>query len=124
VPASVSGARREDAEGDREVEATSFLGQIGWCEVDGDALLRVLVARLQERGAHAILALAHGRLGQADDRRLRDAAAQVHFDLDRRRLDAALRATVHGRKAHACDDERGRAGRERGFRWSARDQRA
>src|SRR3546814_2709392 len=62
------------------IEAATFLGQIGRCQVDGDAAIGKLQLRAVDRGAHAILALTHGRFGQADDRHPRQTASEVHLN--------------------------------------------
>lgn len=90
----------QDAQRDRQVKARAVLGQVGRCQVDRDAPLRHLELGAEQGRPHAVLGLAHRGLGQADDRHPRQAAGQMHLDLDRRRLHAALGAAVDEGDGH------------------------
>jgi hypothetical protein len=85
----------QDADGDGEIEAPAILRQIGRCEVHGDATGRKLVARIHEGGAHAFFAFFDLGGRQTDDGEGRQPCAEMHFDVDRRRSEAVLRATGH-----------------------------
>ena len=52
-------ARREDAEGDRQVEPPAALGQVRRRQVDGDAAVGEGELRALQCGAHAVLGFAH-----------------------------------------------------------------
>lgn len=56
-------ARRQYAERNRQIEAAGILGQIGRRKIDRDAARGKLELRVVERGAHAILGLAHLGIG-------------------------------------------------------------
>ena len=77
------------------VETAAFFWQIGGGEVDGDTPCRKFVTRVEQRRAHAVLAFLDRRLGQADDGKVRQAGGEVHFDGDRRGVDADLGAGVN-----------------------------
>ena len=64
----------------RQVEPRADLAQVGGREVDGDALLRELVARVRDRRPHALARLADRLVRQPDDREGRQAAADVGLD--------------------------------------------
>jgi len=75
----------EDAEGDRQVEATRFLGQVGRCEADRHALVvREFEAARLQGGADPLARLLDLGVGQADEREARQAVGEVHFDRHRR----------------------------------------
>jgi hypothetical protein len=82
----------EQPGGDREVERDAFLAYAGRRQVHGDAALGVLEARVAQRRADAVARLAHGTVGKADRRRLRQARRYVHLDVDDERVDSAERA--------------------------------
>ncbi|KPF64605.1 hypothetical protein IP69_18185 [Bosea sp. AAP35] len=87
--------RRHYGERDRQVVMAALLGQIGWGEVDGDALGRQRQARGDQRGADALLALAHRLVGQPDQNERDAAGRNLDLDIDGARLDALER--------HRCD---------------------
>ena len=60
-------AAQEDAQGDGQIERRGVLGHVGRGEVDDDAVLRPLKARIDDRPLDAMGAFLDGRLGQADD---------------------------------------------------------
>ncbi len=94
---------------------TPSLRQIRRRQVDGDAPVRHPQAAVDDRGAHAILALLHDGFGQADDREARQAAAEVDFDAHERRFHAVLRTAQYRRPSPSlasCSDARGCAARE------------
>jgi hypothetical protein len=106
----------QNADGDGQIEARAFLLQVGGREVDGDVRGRDLVAGVFDSGAHAVAALAHGGVGQADgveDFRLRDHAAIVHLDINEIGIDAvdsrAVSLEKHaGRIESECSRREGR----------------
>jgi len=73
--------------GDGEVEARTDLAQVRRCEVDGGAALREVEARVEDRRADALARLAHGTVGEADDREVRQPLPEVHLDGDAPRLE-------------------------------------
>ena len=78
----------EDAEGDRQVERRAGFAHVGRRQVDGDAVLGKLEARIADGAAHPVPALAHAGIGQADHREVRQAERHVDFDVDRTGFDA------------------------------------
>ena len=86
----------ENAERDRQVERRALLPEIGRREIDRDPVRRKREARVADGRAHALAALAHGRVGEPHRREGRQARRDVHFDADERRLH-----TDQGRREHA-----------------------
>ena len=74
--------RREEREGNGQVEMRAFLGQVGGRQVDGDPLGRQRDGQGLKRGAHPFAGFGHCLVGQADQgeggRPGRDGA--LHFD--------------------------------------------
>ena len=79
----------------------AILGQIRRRQIHRHAPARIIEARILDRDPHAIARLFHRGLRQADDRRPRQAAGQMHFDRNRRRRDAVLGAAVDDGEVHA-----------------------
>jgi site-specific DNA recombinase len=92
---SLGGEKRQR---DRQVEGDAFLPDARRCEVHRDPTLRVVEARVPERGADAIPRLAHGAVGEPDGRGLRQARRHVDLDVDEERIDAAKRPRPHARE--------------------------
>lgn len=80
--------RGDHAERDRQVEARSFLFDVGRREVDRRAPARPIVAAITDRGRDAILALFHRSVGQTNDDDLRISARGVDLDFDLVGIDA------------------------------------
>ena len=78
----------EDRARDGEVEARAGLAHRRRREVDRDALERELEARVEDRRPHALARLAHGAVGQADDREVGQARAHVDLDRDAPRIES------------------------------------
>ncbi len=94
-------AGHQQAEGDGQVEAAAFLGQIGWGEVDGDALEAGKVeAGVLQRAADPILALTYCGLRHADQSETGHAIGQVDFNSDWWCLNSQFCATVNNRQGH------------------------
>ncbi len=64
-------ARGEDSARERQVEARSDLWHVGWGEVRRDPPRWELKAGVQQRGMNAVARLAHGGVGEPDDRKRR-----------------------------------------------------
>ena len=73
---------RQDAQGNGQVVGRAFLAQVGRRQVDGETVLRIEEAAVGDGGAHALTALAHGGVGQADERHLFKTAGNVDLDMD------------------------------------------
>ncbi len=80
--------RRQDAEGDRQVEPGSLLAQVGGRQADGDAARRDLEPGVADGGAHAVGALAHRRVGKPDGVDSGETPADVALDEEGDRFDA------------------------------------
>ncbi len=80
-------AGEENAECDREVERGAGLGPIRGREVARDPLEGEGVAGARERGRHALAALFHRALRQADRGEGGEPVGEVHLDLDGIRVD-------------------------------------
>jgi hypothetical protein len=78
----------EDAERDRQVEGAAGLADVRGRQIDGDPVRRKLEAGITDGTPHAIPALAHAGVRQADHREHRQAERNVDFDVHRARLDA------------------------------------
>jgi hypothetical protein len=89
-------SRRQDADGDREVEGGAFLSDIGGGEIDGDALQRERVARVGEGGVDAVPPFPDGALRQTDRHEGGEAIGDVGLDLHQIGVD-----TEDGGGAHA-----------------------
>jgi hypothetical protein len=86
---------------DRKVEARALLFQIGGREIDRRARAGPAVAAVRNGGRHAIAALAHRGVGQADDDDLRVSVAGVDLDNDLARFHATNRGRENPRE-HAA----------------------
>jgi len=68
----------------------------------GPPSLRELEAGVEDRAADPLARLAHGAIGEADDREVRQAGADIDLDGDVSRLEAVDRegadASEHGRR--------------------------
>ena len=91
---ALDGVGRDGAHGhhhgerNRQIEVAALLGQVGGGQVDRDVLEGQAQADGVQRIAHALAALGHGLVGQADDGQHVLARADAHLHLDRPRLDA------------------------------------
>ncbi len=82
-------AADERAQGDRQIERGGVFGQVGRGQVDDDAALRALEARVDHRPLDAMRAFLDGRLGKADQDLLgQSAGGDIDLDLDGQGLDA------------------------------------
>ncbi len=77
----------EDRGGDRQVEARPGLAQVRGRKADRDPLQREVAAGVGDRRPHPLAALAHGRVGQPDDREGRQPPVDVDLGIDGDRLD-------------------------------------
>ena len=87
----------ENAQGDGQVEAAALLGQVGRCQVHGDASVGKGKVRIEDGAAHPVLAFADRGFRQADDVKGRQAVGEVGLDLDQRRFHAGRSAAVDDR---------------------------
>lgn len=87
----------QQPESDRQVELIAFLAQIRGRQVDDDVAALEVVAAAPYRRPHAVAALPHRGVGQADQLHRRQAEVGRDFDLDLSRLDAPGRRGVHVR---------------------------
>ena len=94
-------ARREDRHRERQVEARADLAQVRGREVDRDALLRELEARVRDRGAHPLARLPDRLVREPDDREGRQADADVGLDPDPAGVDAVEREGGDAGEAHS-----------------------
>ena len=81
----------EHAQSNRQVERGASLPHVGRRQVHRDAFGGKLEAAVADGRAHAIAALPHAGVGQADHREHREPERDVDFDVDRDGLDAENR---------------------------------
>ena len=74
--------RDEDPERDGQVVGGTGLLQVCRGKVHGDPTQGKLATRVANGSAHAVLALPHGGIRQANDHHARNALADIHLDLD------------------------------------------
>ncbi len=65
----------------------AFLRQVGRREIDRDPARRQRQPRGDQRRAHPLARLGHRLVGQADDRKSRQARRDLHLHVDRAGLD-------------------------------------
>jgi hypothetical protein len=85
---------REYPQGNRQVETSAFLGQIGGSQVHRDAACGKVETAIQQRGAHAILALLHLCFGQPHDRKTGQPISEMDLHRNGGRLHAGKRPAV------------------------------
>jgi len=94
-------ARAEDPEGDRELEAGTFLATLGRREIHRDSTERKLESGVPHRGAHALPRFLHRGVGEPDHDQGRQAVRDVDLDGDERGLEAPKGAAERSRdRAH------------------------
>ncbi len=81
----------QQAHRDGQVVVTALLGEVGWREVDRDALRRQGKPQRAEGGAHALAAFAHRLVGQPDHGEGDIARRHQHLHIDRQDIDALER---------------------------------
>ena len=74
--------RRQDAEGDRQVEGGAVLADVGRGEIHRDALQGKRVAGIGERRVHPLAPFLHRALRQSHRRERRQAVGDVGLDVD------------------------------------------
>ena len=99
----------QERERDGQVERRPFLADVRRGQVDGDAPRGELVGRVDDRGAHPLPALLHGRVGQPHDAERRRRGDHVGLDHHRVTLEAAQGLTRDSRE-HGCLPRRPAAG--------------
>src|SRR6187402_352324 len=80
--------RRQDAQGNWQVEASALLGQVGWSKVYRDATGRKFKLRILQRRPYPILAFLHLRFGQAYDSKTGQPIGNMSFHRYQRRIHA------------------------------------
>ena len=93
-------AGSENAECNRQIEATGLLGQVGRCQIGGDALLGKFEAGIDDGGPHPVAGFLDFGIGQADQGKSGQAAGEVHLDPHRRRVQAVEPAAVRDGESH------------------------
>ena len=94
-------AGRQDAQGNRQVKTPTVFGQIGWREIDGDALVGgEFQPAVGNRTAHALPRLFDFNLGQPHQSEAGQSVGQMHFHGDRRRLQPQKRPALHAGQTH------------------------
>jgi len=91
---------RQNRQGDREIVAPAFLGQVHGGEIDRDAPLREVEAGVDQGGANALLALLDGGLGQSDHRERGQPTRKMHLDVDGGGLDPGEGAAADDGQGH------------------------
>ena len=87
IPVELAGGAQQGRR-DRQVHPRPRLAQAGRRQVDDDPAQRELEAAVDQGGPHPLARLAHGGVGQADDREAGQAAVDVDLDPDRAGGDA------------------------------------
>ena len=92
----------QDAHGHGQVEARAFLAYIGGGEIDGDALVGIAEARIDEGALDALAAFADGHVGHADHHGIPRVAGCEHvdFDIDQVSINAINRGTAGFEQRH------------------------
>ena len=78
------------------VEARALLAAVGGCEVDQEGTVGEGVARIFASGAHPLLGLLDGGVGQTDQLELREAVGSVHLDADGKAVNAEQACAIYG----------------------------
>ncbi len=86
--------RREKTHGDGQIEAGAVLANVGRREVDRDFFLLELEPRILDGRAHALFALAHRRIRQADDVERRQSVPRIDFHVDDEPVHAKRRRAI------------------------------
>lgn len=92
----------KNAQGDGQIVAPAFLGQVGGRQVQGDAPLREIKARAEQRRTYAFARLAHTGFGQTDDLGGGQATGKMYFHPHQRGLDPGAGTAVDQGQAHVC----------------------
>ena len=93
-------ARGKDAEGNGQVETARILRQVGWREVRRNATRGEFESRMVEGRTHAILRLAHLRIGKPDNGESGQSRTQVNLNGDFGRADPHQRPASYYGKRH------------------------
>ena len=100
----------EDSNRHRQIERRTFFFQIGWSQIDNDALVRCPESVVTDRRKNSIPGFPDRRIRQADDNKLSVASSgNVDFDIDKICLDAIDSSTPSFEKHVGCDGIVGRA---------------
>ncbi|HVN05029.1 MAG TPA: hypothetical protein VMT86_11465 [Bryobacteraceae bacterium] len=92
----------QDADGHRQIESSAFLAHVGRSQVDGDRLVGITEAGVEQRRLDALAAFAHCRVRHADrDKVARTAGVHVYFHVDSLRLDAKQRGRTGSKECQA-----------------------
>jgi hypothetical protein len=83
--------RRHQAECDRQIVVTAFLGQIGGRQIDGDAARRQRKPGRDQSRAHPLARFGHRLVGKADDGEGRHARRDLDLDVNGADFDALER---------------------------------
>ncbi len=88
-------ADRDHAERDRQIEARSFLLNVGRREIDRRSSARPEITAVADRRRDAVAALLHGGVGQPNDDDVRIASGAVDLDFDFIGIDAIDRGGIN-----------------------------
>src|SRR5439155_18095313 len=99
---------RENTERDRQIERGALFAKVGGSQVDRDSLGRERKAGVSDGRAHALAALAYGRVGKTDRREHGQPGTDVDFHADERGLDAHERSGEDSRLHQAILRSAGR----------------
>jgi hypothetical protein len=90
----------QDPECDRQIEASTLLGELRRSEAYGDASGWKSETGIDERRAHPLLALLDDRRRESHDAKSREAGGETDLDLYQRRLQPELRTAGNARESH------------------------
>ena len=91
-------ARRQYADGQRQIVGRAFLLLIGRREIDGHPPVRIGKAAVLERRAHALARFLHRRVGQADQLELSKPAREIDLHAHGIAVDPVQTIAEHNRK--------------------------
>ena len=94
--------RPQNPQRHRQVEAGPFLAHVGGRQVDGELLVGISEARIDQRALDALAALAHGGIGHADHHGIARVARRKHvdFDIDQVSIDAVDGSAARFKQRH------------------------
>jgi hypothetical protein len=85
----------QNANRHRQIVGRSFLFDVGWSEIDGDAFGGEVITAVFHRGADPVFALFNRSFRQSHGGKLRQPRCEIDFYFDAQSIDAVERGAVH-----------------------------